>query len=149
MDPTVVCADDSTMLMQAIGICIFLLWCIVPFVVLSVQLIRYKWKGTLEEQMKKSESFRIMYGWAFVKYRSDSKVAFLWEIVNAAIKVIMVGAAELMYEDNRRLTQGILIGTSLVLHVIVMPYKTKTSNYTLLVIVFCVVDLGEFFFSLV
>ena len=82
--------------------------------------------------MVESASFRIMYGWAFKNYRSDSKVAFLWEVVNATIKVITVAASVIMTENNRRLTQSILIGSSLILHTVVMPYKTKTSNYNCL-----------------
>ena len=97
--------------------------------------------------MEESASFRIMYGWAITKYRSDSNVAFLWEVFNAVVKVGMVASSELMYEKNSRIAQSILIGVSLILHIMVMPYQTTAGNPTWLVIVFGVVDLGEVFFS--
>ena len=146
MDPTIDCSDENTIMMQNIGITIFVLWCVVPFLVLSIQLIRYKCTGTLEKHVEESASFRIMYGWAITKYRSDSNVAFLWEVFNAVVKVGMVASSELMYEKNSRIAQSILIGVSLILHIMVMPYQTTAGNPTWLAIVFGVVDLGEIYF---
>ena len=51
------------------GISIFFLviWVILPFLVLAIQLCRHQ--RHLETKMKDSASFRILYGWAISKYR--------------------------------------------------------------------------------
>jgi hypothetical protein len=128
MDPTIDCTNENTIMMQNIGIAIFVLWCVVPFLVLSIQLIRYKCTGTLEKHVEESASFRIMYGWAITKYRSDSKVAFLWEVFNAVVKIGMVASSELMYEKNSRIAQSILIGVSLILHITTISRTIETRS---------------------
>ena len=135
LDPTVACAD--ALAMQIFGILVFIIWCIVPFLVLSMQLIRFKRKGTLSTHIEESAEFRILYGWAAAKYRSDSKIAFLWEVVNAAIKVIMVFSSVVMSDNNRRVAQAITIAVSFISHARVLPYK---NNGTIIILIFSVVN---------
>ena len=140
MDPAVTC--DDAFAMQIVGSIVFVVWCILPFMMLSVQLIRFKWKGKLSEHMEESASFRIMYGWAIAKFRADSKFAFLWEVLNAVIKLIMVFSSVVLLDDNRRIVHSGTIIFSLILHGLVWPYK---NNGTIMVVIFCVVDLVGIF----
>ena len=106
--------------------------------------------------MKESPKFRIMYGWAVDRYRTNKylgvgKVNFsllhccfcvnpnVWEIFNAFIKGMMAVASVTMYEGNQGLVQSTTIGVSLALHLFVQPYKHKLEN--VVVILFYIVDL--------
>jgi hypothetical protein len=58
---------------------------------------------------------------------------------NAVIKGAMAVASVTMYETNRTITQVITISISLVLHILVRPYKSTTEN--VVVVLFCIVEL--------
>jgi len=139
MDPRILC--DEAMGYQVLAFVAFGLWNCVPFLALTFQLCRYHRRGigVLERRMEESMEFNIMYGWAVKKYRTNSHVAYLWEVVNASIKILMVAGSELMYADNRTILHSSVVGVSLILHAIVRPYKDKSANY--LVCLFCLIDL--------
>jgi hypothetical protein len=58
---------------------------------------------------------------------------------NAVIKGAMAVASVTMYETNRTITQVVTISVSLVLHILVRPYKSATEN--VVVVLFCIVEL--------
>jgi hypothetical protein len=113
--------------------------------------------------MVESSTFRIMYGWAVEKYRTEkgneceSRIRvysfwcclcwaftpYLWEIFNAVIKGAMAVASVTMYEDTLLTTQLVTISVSLILHIVVRPYRNTTENVVVacVVVLFCIVDL--------
>ena len=174
MDPSYSCSDIGGF--QGVAIGIFVVWAVLPFLNIGVQLTRHnettgfvpyfnrntehrKIGGDLEEKMAASPKFRIMYGWAVEKYRLQPRHCaervlwnvfdpcclcwafnpYLWEIFNAVIKGVMAVASVTMYETNREIAQLVTISVSLVLHIIVRPYKNTTEN--VVVVLFCIVDL--------
>ena len=139
MDPRILC--DEAVGYQVLAFVAFGLWNCVPFLALTFQLCRYHYKGigVLERRMEESKEFNIMYGWAVKKYRTNSHVAYLWEVVNASIKILMVAGSELMYADNRTILHSTVVGVSLIMHAVIRPYKDKNANY--LVCLFCLIDL--------
>ena len=140
LDPRLRCDDSQVTELQVIAGVTFVMWGIVPFLILMVQLCRHRYRKGLEEHMEESDTFRIMYGWAIKKYRLDDRlVAFLWEIVNASTKVMMVAGSVLMFPKTRTIFHAVTIGTSMVLHGWIRPYKDKLGN--LMVVVFCGIDL--------
>ena len=69
MDPSYSCSVIGGY--QFLAMCIFFIWAVLPFLIIGIQLTRYKWKDTLETKMVESSKFRIMYGWAVDKYRTE------------------------------------------------------------------------------
>ena len=136
MDSSYLCSDIRGH--QAIGLICFILWAVVPFSVIGIQLARYKDKG-LATKMNDSPRFKILYGWAIFKYKEDTSVAYLWELVNAAIKIIMTVGAVVMYDEKLKILHGATLFVSLLLHLKVQPYKDQDGN--IVVLIFCIVDL--------
>ena len=146
LDPRYPCNDPKVQMFQLIAGITFVTWGIIPFLILTVQLCRYRYRKGLEEHMKESDTFRIMYGWAIKKYRLDDRlVAFLWEIVNASTKVMMVAGSVLLFPENRAILHGVTIGVSMALHAWIRPYKDQMGN--IMVVVFCGIDLIGIFSS--
>ena len=158
MDPSYHCSDIGGYRIVAIGI--FFTWAVLPFLKIGTQLSHYKWKGTLKSKMVESSTFRIMYGWAVNKYRTkDNSVGcvqsmghysyccclcwafnpYLWEIFNAVIKGVMAVGSVTMFGDTLVQAQFLTILLSLILHLIVRPFKNTLEN--VVVILFCIVDL--------
>jgi len=162
MEPSLDCSDVIGY--QCVGLVVFFLWAVLPFLIIGIQLTRYKWKDTLEKQMIESSKFRIMYGWAVAKYRiiEDTEVEnnpcscyvkilsffcclcwafnpYLWEIFNAVIKGVMAVGSVTMFGDTLVQAQFLTILLSLILHLIVRPYKNTTEN--VVVVLFCIVEL--------
>jgi len=141
LDPTYQCSE--VLGYQVLGALVFLFWAFIPFFVIAVQLFRHKSKGTLATAMKQEAStFYILYGWAAAKYIEKSRVAYLWEMFNAFVKVFMV-AGSFMYgppiSNNRTILQTCPIIVSLIGHGVVRPYKDRAGNY--IVLIFCLIDL--------
>ena len=67
MDPEIECSDVGGE--QAISACVLVFWALAPFLVIIGQLYRYKSKGKLEDQIEKSPTYRILFGWAVTKVR--------------------------------------------------------------------------------
>ena len=67
MDPEIECSDVGGE--QAISACVLVFWALAPFLVIIGQLYRYKSKGKLEDQIEKSPTYRILFGWAVAKVR--------------------------------------------------------------------------------
>ena len=137
MDSRVQCSDVFGL--QIASMVVFFFWAVLPFLILAFQLGRYKKKGTLHEKIEKSPLFRVLFGWAVTKYRKDSPFAYLWELINAATKVAMVAGAELMYAENRLYVHVSVTAVSLVLHIVVRPYKDTIAN--VVGVLFCIVEL--------
>ena len=142
MDPTHLCSEVIGY--QVVGALVFILWAVLPFFIISIRLTRYKSNGTLATVMKESVTFRILYGWAIKKYVvEESRVAYLWEVFNAATKILMTAGSVMLYgpptSNNRTILQTATIGLSLICHGCIRPYKDVTSNRV--VITFCIVDL--------
>ena len=57
-----------------------------------------------------------------------SMLSFVWEIVNATIKVCMVGASELAFRDTMLKFQTWTISTSMFLHYMAWPYRDSSGN---------------------
>jgi hypothetical protein len=141
MAPTYLCKD--VLVYQIIGGIIFIFWAIVPFTYIGIRLCHSKRNNTLEKNMLENARFRILYGWAISKYKVHSKVAYLWEIFNAFVKVSMAAGSGMMYgppmSNNRTILHAFIIALSLLLHGLVRPYKDKAGN--IVVMLFCAVDL--------
>ena len=142
MAPTYLCKD--VLVYQIIGGIIFIFWAIVPFTYIGIRLCRSKKNNTLEKNMLENARFRILYGWAISKYKvHNSRVAYLWEIFNAFVKISMAAGSEMMYgppmSSNRTIVHACTIASSLLLHGLVRPYKDEAGN--IVVMLFCAVDL--------
>ena len=135
IDPTYECSDALGY--QLIGASVFFLWGCLPFLALGWNLIKYRrqGRGVLEEHMAESAEFNVTYGWAVKKYKTKSYFAFLWEIQNALVKVLMVVGSELMYgpvadelTSNRTILHMGTISASLLMHILVRPYNDSMAN---------------------
>jgi hypothetical protein len=142
--PTYLIMDDryecaNIVGLQIAALAVFAFWAVFPFVAIFIVLCRSKMDGSLEDKLKNSTNFRHLFGWAVAKYRLNHPVAYLWEIVNAATKICMVAGSELMYRNNRELYHTMTAAASLLLHLVVRPYKDQVGN--VVVCLFCAVEL--------
>ena len=69
-------------------------------------------------------------------YKENS---YLWEPLNASIKVAMVGSTVLLYPKNRVISHGVIILASLMLHAFKRPFSDPKGN--IIVVAFCICDL--------
>lgn len=103
-----------------------------PYTYITVQLIR---NGPPTDQDNTQSFEYVLYGWATEGYKA---YAYLWEPVNALIILCTVMAAELL-DENQRIVQAIIAGTSSVAHLIVRPYDDRAGN--LVVVMFGICEL--------
>ena len=68
MDPNIKCS--AVFNEQVFSGCVLVFWALLPFLVISIQLCRYKVKGQLEAHIKESPTYKILYGWAIAKVRT-------------------------------------------------------------------------------
>ena len=167
------------------AVIIFIIWVIMPFLILAYQLIKHKIAGTLDATVKTDPQFRIMYGWALKKYRKPehhtkldvwvvkyfcclidcilfrncadegtqrccsnftiflTKNAYLWEVINALIKIWVVAGQELFNSQGRQIVHAVVITISLLLHLFGRPFKDDWSN--IVAILFCIADMFGIF----
>tara|TARA_B100000795_G_C22460535_1_gene309071 strand:+ start:46 stop:552 length:507 start_codon:yes stop_codon:yes gene_type:complete len=137
MDSRFKCED--LVLEQTVGGIVFLIWCVLPFLIIWIQLCRHRLAGTIEISMRESANFRHMFGWALKKYRLNNPVAYLWEIVNATLKVFMVAGSELMYAKNRFIVHLGTCVVSTIIHIAVRPFKDIVGN--IIVVIFNLIQL--------
>ena len=122
---------DTGLLYAIFGIIMLFIYGILPYLYITVQLLRY---GRPSDSDTSSWSY-VLFGWASSGYKPS---AYIWEPVNALIIFLTVSASELLVE-NQRLAQGLVAGSSIVLHLVVRPYDERSGN--LLVVLFSIAEL--------
>lgn len=65
----------DAVLYQIIGAIVFILWAVLPFVILCAQLCRYRCKGNrkLQQQLDDVPNFRLLFGWSVGRYRTAAE----------------------------------------------------------------------------
>ena len=65
----------------AIGLSMFVLYGILPYLTMACVMIREAARGSLRRKLRESDTFFMLFGWAAAPYKES---AFFWESVNAA-----------------------------------------------------------------
>ena len=71
----------------AIGLSMFVLYGILPYLTMACVMIREAARGSLRRKLRESDTFFMLFGWAAAPYKES---AFFWESVNAATIVSTV-----------------------------------------------------------
>jgi hypothetical protein len=132
----ILAGDSSSDSYGYFGLSMLILYVILPFVYVAIQLWRYARKGDLERQINESYTFRVTVGWAVEPYKPK---AYLWEPLNALIKASMVAGTVLLRPANRTIAHSVVMFASFVLHAWVRPFKSRHGN--IVILLFCVCDL--------
>jgi hypothetical protein len=110
------------------------LYGVVPFIIISATLcsVRNKAENKMKSdpfavRMKNSPRFQILCGWAVKPFR---KGAYLWETVNATVKVLMV-ISVVLFKDNtaKYIFQLSVLAAVVILHLWIRPYKDPVGNH--------------------
>ena len=129
-----------------------ILYGIVPFIMISITLCTVRNRKEYSQEgdpfgvhMKKNPRFKILCGWAVKPFRGG---AYLWETVNATVKVLMVISAVVFKEDTAKFAFQLSVLTAvIVLHAWIRPYKDQAGNHV--VVAFGIAEslgvIGKFF----
>ena len=118
----------------AIGLSMFVLYGILPYLTMACVMIREAARGSLRRKLRESDTFFIMFGWAAAPYKES---AFFWESVNAATIVSTVTVTELMGGPSRTTAHIIIFSVALVLQIVVRPFDDFYANVSVTLFTLC------------
>ena len=162
LDPNIVCPyalaigktlpgfADADITPCIIGGIIFLVWCIIPFIIINYALIDAvsdtdAGGKSIEELQSTDRNFRLKFGWAINKYRTyahpwETKIvgdnrrkyifltACAWESFNSVIKLVVVAGAELMFARERFFWMTAILSLSIFMHWLIRPFRDVSCN---------------------
>jgi len=118
--------------LAVIGICMLVLYGLLPYLYITVQLCRH---GRPKESEGYTLTFNyVSYGWATEGYKPH---AYVWEPFNALMIVLAVAAEELLLEENKQIMQAIIVGASILLHALIRPYEDAAGNVVVVLFGVC------------
>ena len=118
----------------AIGLSLFVLYGILPYLTMACVMIREAARGSLRRKLRESDTFFMLFGWAAAPYKES---AFFWESVNAATVVSTVTVTELMGGPSRTTAHIIIFSVALVLQIVVRPFDDFYANVSVTLFALC------------
>ena len=127
------------MMFVLLGLCMLVLYGVVPYLIILVQLCRRQQQRFSKNQhnithVSESLTAYTLYGWASEGYKPR---AYFWEPINALVIVLTVVASKAFRGEERMLMHAAIAGTSMVVHTLVRPYEDVAGNVVVVLFASC------------